>query len=149
MAKSVIDAGGILDKFLGDGLMAIFGAMGDASDGAAAATKAAMDMRAKLTTLNVDRERSGEPVIQFGIGVHTGEVVLGAVGLPERSDYTAIGDTVNTASRMESLTKEFHVESVLSSETAERLDGVGGALRPLGEAVVRGKVAPLRIFTLK
>ena len=149
MAKSVIDAGGILDKFLGDGLMAIFGAMGDASHGAAAATDAALDMRTRLTALNVDRERRGEPVIQFGIGVHTGEVVLGAVGLPERSDYTAIGDTVNTASRMESLTKEFHVDSVLSSETAGRLDGDGGALRPLGEAMVRGKAAAVRIFTLK
>ena len=149
MAKSVIDAGGILDKFLGDGLMAIFGAMGDPSHGAVAATKAAMDMRARLVALNVDREMSGEPVIQYGIGVHTGEVVLGAVGLPERSDYTAIGDTVNTASRMESLTKEFHVDSVISSATAERLDGDGGALRPLGEAIVRGKVAAVRIFTLK
>ena len=149
MAKSVIDAGGILDKFLGDGLMAIFGAMGDPTHGAAAATKAAMDMRAKLTTLNVERGARGEPVILFGIGVHTGEVVLGAVGLPERSDYTAIGDTVNTASRMESLTKEFHVDSVLSSETAGRLDDDGAGLRPLGEAVVRGRAAAVRIFTLK
>ena len=149
MARSVIDAGGILDKFLGDGLMAIFGAMGDPSHGASAATEAALDMRTRLTALNVDRERSGDPVILFGIGVHTGEVVLGAVGLPERSDYTAIGDTVNTASRMESLTKEFHVDSVLSSETAGRLDGDGGALRPLGEAMVRGKAAAMRVFTLK
>jgi adenylate cyclase len=149
MAKSVIDAGGILDKFLGDGLMAIFGAMGDATHGAVAATAAALDMRAQLAALNVGRERRGEPVILFGIGVHTGEVVLGAVGLPERSDYTAIGDTVNTASRMESLTKEFHVDSVLSSETAGRLAGDGSALRPLGEAMVRGKAVAVRIFTLK
>jgi class 3 adenylate cyclase len=149
MAKSVIDAGGILDKFLGDGLMAIFGAMGDATHGAAAATQSALDMRIRLTALNVDREKRDEPVIQFGIGVHTGEVVLGAVGLPERSDYTAIGDAVNTASRMESLTKEFHVDSVISSDTASRLDGEAGALRPLGEAMVRGKAAAVRIFTLK
>ena len=88
-------------------------------------------------------------MIQFGVGVHTGDVVLGAVGLPERSDYTAIGDTVNTASRMESLTKEFHVDSVLSSETAGRLDGNADSLRPLGEAMVRGKAAAIRIFTLK
>jgi hypothetical protein len=71
----------------------------------------------------VDRERRGEPVIQFGIGVPHREVVLGAVGLPERSDYTAIGDTVNTASRMESLTKDSTWTPVLSSETAGRLDG--------------------------
>ena len=149
MAKSVIDAGGILDKFLGDGLMAIFGAMGDPTHGAAAALKAAQTMRERLTALNVERTASGEPVVRFGVGVHTGDVVLGAVGLPERSDYTAIGDTVNTASRMESLTKEFQVDSVLSEETAEHLDGGRDALTPLGEAVVRGKVAKLKVFTLR
>jgi class 3 adenylate cyclase len=149
MAKAVIDAGGILDKFLGDGLMAIFGAMGDPTHGAAAATHAAVDMRARLTALNVDRGARGEPVVRFGIGVHTGDVVLGTVGLPERSDYTAIGDTVNTASRMEALTKEFQVDSVFSGETAERLDGSGTVLRPLGETMVRGKVNAMRVFTLR
>ena len=149
MARAVIDAGGILDKFTGDGLMAIFGAMHDPMHGAPAATNAAALMRERLTALNREREAHGDPVVRFGIGVHTGDVVLGAVGLPERSDYTAIGDTVNTASRMESLTKEFQVEAVLSSETAEHLDGGASGLRPLGEAMVRGKAAPLRIFTLK
>lgn len=60
------------------------------------------------------RGQSGEPVVQFGVGMHTGDVVLRAIGLPERSDYTAIGDTVNTASRMETLTKEYTVDAVLS-----------------------------------
>ena len=149
MARSVIDAGGILDKFTGDGLMAIFGAMGDPTHGAAAATRATTIMRERMTALNAERESRGEPVVRFGVGVHTGDVVLGAVGLPERSDYTAIGDTVNTASRMESLTKEFHVESVFSSQTADHLDGGADGLRPLGEATVRGKTAPVRVFTLK
>jgi len=149
MARAVIDAGGILDKFTGDGVMAIFGAMGDPTHGASAATQAATLMRERITTLNVERERTGLPVVGFGIGVHTGDVVLGTVGLPERSDYTAIGDTVNTASRMESLTKEFQVQTVFSSETAEHLDGGAGGLRPLGEAMVRGKAAAMRIFTLK
>jgi adenylate cyclase len=149
MARCVIDAGGILDKFLGDGLMAIFGAMGDPTHGAAAATRATQQMRAQLTALNIEREARGELVVRFGVGVHTGDVVLGAVGLPERSDYTAIGDTVNTAARMESLTKEFQVDSVLSSVTAELLDGDGTALRALGEAQVRGKAAPMRVFTLR
>lgn len=149
MARCVIDAGGILDKFLGDGLMAIFGAMGDPTHGAAAATRAAQQMRAQLTALNIERAAREEPVMRFGVGVHTGDVVLGAVGLPERSDYTAIGDAVNTAARMESLTKEFQVDSVLSSDTAEHLDGEEAALRPLGEAQVRGKSAAMRVFTLK
>lgn len=149
MAQCVLDAGGILDKFLGDGLMAIFGAMGDPSHGAVAATTAARDMRARMTALNAERTARGEPVVQFGVGLHTGDVVLGAVGLPQRSDYTAIGDTVNTASRMESLTKEFTVDSVLSEETAEHLDGGRSGLAPLGEAQVRGKAAKIRVYTLR
>jgi adenylate cyclase len=91
MARSVIDAGGILDKFTGDGLMAIFGAMGDPAHGAPAAARAALAIRANITTLNAERAQGGEPVVQFGVGMHTGDVVLGAIGLPERSDYTAIG----------------------------------------------------------
>src|SRR5438093_1780735 len=148
MARSVIDAGGILDKFLGDGLMAIFGAMGDPTHGAAAATRAALDMRTRLTALSAERGARGEPVVRFGIGAHTGDVVLGAVGLPERSDYTAIGDTVNTASRMETLTKEYKVDAVLSSATAGHLRADGVALRSLGEAQVRGKSNAVEVFTL-
>jgi hypothetical protein len=91
MARSVIDAGGILHKFTGDGLMAIFGAMGDPAHGAPAAARAALAIRANITTLNAERAQGGEPVVQFGVGMHTGDVVLGAIGLPERSDYTAIG----------------------------------------------------------
>ncbi len=149
MARCVIDAGGILDKFLGDGLMAIFGAMGDQTHGAAAATRAALDMRARLGQLNAAREARGDPVVRFGVGMHTGDVVLGAIGLPERSDFTAIGDTVNTASRMESLTKEFGVDAVLSGVTAGHLTDAVGGLRPLGEAQVRGRTAPVDVFTLR
>jgi len=148
MAKCVIDAGGILDKFLGDGLMAIFGAMGDPTHGAPAAARAALAIRARISALNVDRLARGEPVVQFGVGMHTGDVVLGAVGLPERSDYTAIGDTVNTASRMETLTKEYKVDAVLSGATADHLREDGVPLRPLGQAQVRGKTEALSVFTL-
>src|SRR5438876_2934321 len=149
MARCVIDAGGILDKFTGDGLMAIFGAMGDPAHGAPAAARAALAIRSDISALNAERARSGELVVQFGVGIHTGDVVLGAIGLPERSDYTAIGDTVNTASRMETLTKEFKVDAVLSGETASRLDGDGIELRPLGAATVRGKAQAIEVFTLR
>ncbi len=148
MARSVLEQGGILDKFLGDGLMAIFGAMGDRTNGAAGAARAALEIRTAVATLNRERAARGELVVQFGLGIHTGDVVLGAVGLPERSDYTAIGDAVNTASRMETLTKEYRVDAVLSEDTARRLRADGVGVRPLGQAQVRGKAEPVSVFTL-
>ena len=148
MARCVLDNGGILDKFTGDGVMAIFGAMSDPTNGALAAARAALAMRRSIGELNVERAARGEVVVQFGMGLHTGDVVLGAVGLPERSQYDAIGDAVNTASRMETLTKEFKVDSILSRDTAERLRDDGVALRPLGEAHVKGKANAIEVFTL-
>src|SRR5262249_17241243 len=114
MARAVIDEGGILDKFTGDGLMSIFGAMADPTTGATAAARAALRMRTDIAALNAERTARGEPTMEYGVGINTGDVVLGAIGLPERSDYTAMGDTVNTAARMESLTKELHVDVVVS-----------------------------------
>jgi len=148
MARCVLDEGGILDKFTGDGVMAIFGAMTDPTNGALAAARAALRMRRLIGELNADRAARGEVVVQFGMGLHTGDVVVGAIGLPERSQYDAIGDAVNTASRMESLTKEFKVDSILSSDTASRLRGDGIPLRPLGEAHVKGKADAIEDFTL-
>jgi adenylate cyclase len=102
-----------------------------------------------MGALNAARERAGDPVMRFGVGMHTGDVVLGAIGLPERSDFTAIGDAVNTASRMETLTKEYQVDAVLSGATAGHLQGDGVALRSLGDAQVRGKSEALEVFTLE
>ena len=148
MARCVLDNGGILDKFTGDGVMAIFGAMSDPTNGALAAARAALAMRRSIGALNIERAAQGEVVVEFGMGLHTGDVVVGAIGLPERSQYDAIGDAVNTASRMETLTKEFKVDSILSSDTASRLRDDGIALRPLGEAHVKGKANAIEVFTL-
>ena len=146
-ASSVLEHGGILDKFTGDGIMAIFGADGDVQRGVEDAVAAALDMRARVARLSAQREAAGEPTLGYGVGLHCGDVVLGAVGLPERSDYTALGDTVNTASRMESLTKELGTDIVVSAEIARRLDE--RAVTRLGEAQVRGKSAPLEVFGLR
>jgi class 3 adenylate cyclase len=147
MARAVVNRGGIIDKFTGDGLMAIFGVMSDEATGARAAAGAALDMRAAIGALNAERAVSGAPVLKHGVGIHVGDVVLGAIGLPERSDYTAMGDTVNTASRMESLCKEFDVDAVISGDLAARLDGTI-AVRPLGDATVKGKAQPIPVFAL-
>ena len=147
MARAVIDEGGILDKFTGDGLMAIFGAMSDAKSGAHAAARAALRIRADVAAINADRARRGETHIGYGVGINTGDVVLGEVGLPERSDYTAMGDAVNTAARMESLTKELGTDVVVSHVTAAHLDGAF-TLRHLGDASVKGKSAPVQVFAI-
>ena len=147
MARAVVDRGGIIDKFTGDGLMAIFGAMSDATTGARAAAGAALDIRAAVGALNIERARIGAPVLRHGVGLHVGEVVLGAIGLPERSDYTAMGDTVNTAARMESLCKEFGVDAVLSGDLARELDATM-PVRSLGDATVKGKAQAIPVFTL-
>ena len=146
-AACVLEHRGILDKFTGDGIMAIFGANGDVQAGVEDAVASALEMRGRITRLSAGRVAAGEPSLGYGIGIHTGDVVLGAVGLPERSDYTALGDTVNTASRMESLTKELGVDIVVTAEIARRLSP--GVALPLGEAVVKGKSAPLEVFGLR
>lgn len=145
-AACVLDHRGILDKFTGDGIMAIFGANGDVQAGVEDAAAAARDMRERLARLSAERVAAGEPTLGYGVGMHVGDVVLGAVGLPERSDYTALGDTVNTASRLESLTKELGVDIAMTAEIARRL-GPGVTIR-LGEAVVKGKSVPLEVFGL-
>jgi adenylate cyclase len=149
LARCVFAHGGMLDKFLGDGLMAVFGVGGDHSDGAEAAAQASLEMQARVGALNEVRRTRGGMSIGFGIGLHTGEVVLGAVGIPQRSDYTAIGDTVNTAARLQELTKDLDADIVLSGETAGRLPAGRFRARDLGEVAVRGKTQPVRLLTLE
>lgn len=147
MARAVLNEGAILDKFTGDGIMAIFGALADPGAGARAAARAALRMRRDLAALNQDRAAQGEPTVGYGVGIHTGPVVLGAVGLPERSDYTAMGDTVNIAARMEQLTKELGVDAVVSGTTASYLDGIA-RIRPLGMTQLKGRTEPVEVLAL-
>jgi class 3 adenylate cyclase len=149
LAHCVFAHGGMLDKFLGDGLMAIFGVVPDTSDGAVPAARAALQMRDEIARTNAAHVARGLPPVGFGVGLNTGEVILGAVGIPQRSEFTAIGDAVNTASRLQELTKEFDCDVVLSSQTAERLKTAGLGLRDLGAAPVRGKAQPVEILTLE
>src|SRR5437667_187790 len=118
------------------------------SSSSTAGARAALDMRRRIAELNAGRAARGEEVVQFGVGIHTGDVVVGTIGLRERSQYDAFGDAVNTASRMQTLTKDFKVDSILSRDTADRLRDDGVALRPLGVATVRGKANAVKVFTL-
>ena len=148
LARCVLGQGGLVNKYIGDGIMAIFGLQADPSDGAVGAARAALDIRKSLRDLSQERAASGRATLDFGVAINTGEVIVGAVGLSERADFTAIGDTVNTTSRLEGLCKEYHVDMVISANSAERLKGHAFNLQPLGEANVRGKREAITVLTL-
>lgn len=144
MAEEVFNHDGMLDKYLGDGLMAVFGIVEGGADGADQAVQAALAMRGRVRAINARTGRS----IGFGVGIHTGDVVLGAVGIPRRLDFTAIGDTVNTAARMEALCKDLGVSLVISETTVAGLKRGRPALRDVGPMPIRGRQGSVRVFTI-
>lgn len=117
MTEIIFEHGGTLDKYIGDGLMAIFGAPTASEEDALNAVKAAVTMQKRLRTLNDELRAEGYGQISMGIGLHTGEATIGYVGSDKRSEYTAIGDTVNLASRLES--NAAGGEILMSDATAE------------------------------
>jgi len=137
MTACIHDAGGTLDKFLGDGIMAFFGAPQRLDNPCVPAFRAARDMLARLALLNADLASRGEAPIAIGIGLHAGDAVVGNVGSASRHDYTAIGDTVNVASRLEGLTKDVNFPLVCSVTVYDALDGQAGFV-PLGERAIKG-----------
>jgi len=140
--------GGMVNKFIGDGMMAVWGVPDPLPDHAHRAVEAALAIRASVALYNAERLRKGDPAIAVGIGIHSGEVVAGNLGTPELIEYTVIGDTVNLASRLESVTKSHHVDLVLSGSTfeavRERFSG-----RKLGDEQIRGKAQPVEVFTIE
>jgi len=149
MSEAIFEHDGYLDKFMGDGIMAAWNAFGTQPEHAIMAMKAAQEMLRRLEVLNRYWERHPQRTpLRIGIGLHCGEAIVGNVGSEQRMQYTAIGDTVNTASRLEGLTK-LHGRQLLASETvAARIPPEIARLVALGEGQVRGREATVRIFGL-
>ena len=144
MVDAVIEHGGVLDKFIGDGIMAVFGGIDDTPDTEKRAVLAGLRMKAKLAKLNGQRSVEGKDPINIGIGIHTDEVVVGNIGTKDRLDYTVIGDGVNTCARVESANKEFGTTLLITKPTHDQL-GDSFDCRAMGEAKLKGKsnVPPL------
>ena len=140
---------GIINKYIGDAIMAIFGAPLTSENSALDAYQAALDMRQALVHVNKDLTAAGLPEVHFGIGIHTGPVFAGTIGAENRMEYTVIGDTVNTASRLESLCKSYKVDLLLSQAAAEKCKLTEGALTFVDDAQIRGKAEPMKVFTVE
>ncbi len=149
MLEVVHRHGGMLDKFIGDGMLVVFGLNDrDAAPGAKAAVACAREMLSALAEHNTARADEGLADLRAGIGVHTGAVVAGSIGAADRMEFTVIGDTVNTAARLEGLTKEAGVSVLVSAATAELL-GDGADVEELSTMSVRGKQDALKVFALR
>jgi adenylate cyclase len=139
--------GGTVDKFIGDAVMALFGAPKSSGNDALRAVQAGLEMATLVESLGPHwTPILGRPP-KVGIGINSGDAVVGSIGSEIRADFTAIGDTVNLAARLEGLTKEFGIPLILSeyavAELGERLP-----LRPLGRVRVTGREAPVLIYTV-
>ena len=148
MGDAIEASGGKVDKFLGAGLMALFGVNSSAQEGSLAALKAAKQMRLALIELNAKLADDLEEPLRIGIGIHAGPVVLGEMGYGASRGLTAIGDTVNTASRLEAATKELGV-SVCISENVAKLAGFEFGENTVQQLAIRGKKLKLPIHALK
>ncbi len=149
MVDCVFENGGMIDKFIGDAVMAVWGTVhsdGEDSD-ALGAVRAALAMRARLSQLNEKWSIEGRRTYRFGIGINQGPAVFGNIGSLEKMELTVIGDAVNLASRLEGLTKQFGVDLLVSGRVAEKLGG-NVLLRPVHEVIPRGKTESLMIFSV-
>jgi adenylate cyclase len=149
MEQCIVKHNGIINKYIGDAIMAIFGVPLANQNQAIDAYKCCLDMRKTLAELNKELKAENMPQLNFGIGLHTGNVLAGNIGSTSRMEYTVIGDTVNVASRIESLCKEYNCDLLVSETTVESIVTCGGSLPQLesmGETPIRGRKTTISIY---
>ena len=145
MLVDILDRhGGIVNKFLGDGFLALFGAPLQTDDAALRAVAAAREMLEANERIN----KATHWPLRIGIGIHIGEVVAGSIGSPRRKEYTVIGDTVNFAARVEALNKEFNSQFLISQAVLDELGEDGKDAIALGEVPFRGYDRPMAVWQL-
>ncbi len=149
VSAAIESSGGVIDKFIGDAIMAVFGAPVAVDDHADRALAAALEVLKAEQAFNLRRTQEGFPPLSTGIGISTGQVVAGSIGSPSRCNYTVIGNEVNLASRLESLTKEAAFNArIICSDTTRLALKKPRPLRDLGETIIRGKEHPIRIWAV-
>jgi len=145
MTEVVLDAGGTLDKYIGDCVMALFGAPVPAPDDIERGVRAAIDMQQKAALMNRDRRARGLREVKIGVGLHAGPAVVGNIGSAQRMQYTAIGDTVNVASRVAAVAAP---DQVLVSEDVRAGTVKGDSFQPLGEVKLKGREQKVNIYSV-
>ena len=154
MTDVVLKWGGTLDKFIGDAIMVFWNAPLLSEDHAERALACAIDMQARLLQLHGKWDREGKPKLSCGIGINTGQVIVGNIGAEgKKMDYTVIGDHVNVASRVESLTRSFDADILVTEMTVAKLRGAvdagalfGMEIKGLSRVIVKGKQQPVTLY---
>ncbi len=147
MVESVMHHQGVVDKFIGDAIMAVFGAPEPDPEDPLRAVRAALEMRGRLEDINRNFRTRDLPEIKAGIGLHSGQVVAGNMGHSQRMEYTVIGDTVNLASRLEGMTKELACDIVLSHDLYVQVQA-HVEVEPLREITVKGRDQAVMVYKL-
>jgi adenylate cyclase len=148
MIEVIFKYGGTLDKFIGDGLMAVFGAPLEDSYQERNAVAAALEMQQALADICAKRKAEGFPELKIGIGVNTGIAIVGNIGSTQRMEYTAIGDTVNLASRLEAQTKQLDVPILISEYTYVEIRN-SFRTKAMGHVDIRGRADPVSVYAVE
>ncbi|MFN0247409.1 MAG: CHASE2 domain-containing protein [Kofleriaceae bacterium] len=150
MTELVLASGGTLDKYIGDAVMAIWGAPVDVPDHAARACEVALQMQEALVGMNRVWAKAGKPAVAIGVGINTGAMAVGNMGSAARFDYTVLGDQVNLGARLEALTKEYGVSVLVGEATVASVGAAGGSFvfREIDLVRVKGRAGAVPVFEL-